>query len=132
MSTLPRSRASPCTASATAELVRSVIMSTPSTSYQRRAIVEAMFGLSWLSAATSSALWPRTGPASSIANWAARTEPLPTLSATMLFMSVSTPIFTGFCAHAKTAGNSSAAVARARRKRFRSMLATISHPLRTV
>ena len=53
---------SSCTASATDEVVSSVIMSTPSASYQRRAIEVARSGLFWWSAVTISIFWPSTSP----------------------------------------------------------------------
>ena len=66
---------SSCIASATDEVVSSVIMSTPSTSYQRRAIEVARSGLFWWSAETTSIFWPSTSPPkSSIAILAASNE----------------------------------------------------------
>src|SRR6476661_2766770 len=53
---------SSCTASATDEVVSSVIMSTPSASYQRRAIAVARSGWFWWSAVTISIFWPSTSP----------------------------------------------------------------------
>jgi len=44
------------------EVVNSVIMSTPSTSYQRRAIAVARSGLFWWSARAHLDLWPSTSP----------------------------------------------------------------------
>ena len=74
----PFSFASAWTPKATAELPRSVIMSTPSTSYQRRASVLATSGLLWWSAATISIGLPSTvAPKSSTASRAAVTLPVP-------------------------------------------------------
>ena len=72
----------PCTASATEEVVSSMIASTPSRSYHWRAIPEAMSGLFWWSAETISIGTPPTlPPMSSTAIFAASTEPAPPNSA---------------------------------------------------
>ncbi len=67
-----------CTASATEDVVSSVIMSTPSTSYQRRAMAAARSGLFWWSAEITSTFWPSTlPPKSSTAILAASNDHLP-------------------------------------------------------
>ena len=69
---------SSCTASATDDVVNSVIMSTFSVSYQRRAMAPARSGLFWWSAVTISIFWPSTlPPKSSTAIWAASSEYFP-------------------------------------------------------
>ena len=91
----PFSAPSRWTAMPTAELVRSMIASTPSWSNQRRAIAEPMSGLFWWSADRSSILrsgWRRF--ASSTASSAATTAPGPTASAKKPLMSVRMPILT--------------------------------------
>ncbi len=65
-------------ASATEEVVSSVIMSTFSTSYQRRAMALPRSGLFWWSAEMISIFWPSTSPPkSSIAILAASNDHLP-------------------------------------------------------
>ena len=72
------SRDRPWTASATDEVVNSMIASTPSRSYHCRAMPEAMSGLFWWSAARISIGTPSTlPPKSSTAIRAASTEPWP-------------------------------------------------------
>ncbi len=89
------SLASETTASATAEFVRSVIMSTPWRSIHSRARLDAMSGLFWWSPCTTSIGLPSTlPPKSSTAMRTAVTEPAPERSDSAPPMSVSTPIFT--------------------------------------
>ena len=72
----------PCTASATDEVVSSMMASTLSTSYHLRAIVSAVSGLFWWSAVTISIGAPSTlPPKSSAAILAASTDHLPPKSA---------------------------------------------------
>lgn len=67
-------------ASATDDPAPSKIASTPPASYHSRATAEPMSAFCMWSAVTSSTGRPRTGPASSIASWAAATEPLPVMA----------------------------------------------------
>jgi hypothetical protein len=84
------------TASATPELITSVIMSTLPVSYHCRAMLVAMSGLFWWSAEISSTLNEgfSFSTKSSIAICAAVTEPAPAISENRPAMSVSTPILT--------------------------------------
>lgn len=75
------SRASACTASATEELVRSVIISTASVSNQVRAIDTPRSGLFWWSAPMISMRRPFTvGPKAATAIFAAAMDPGPAAS----------------------------------------------------
>ena len=83
ITTLFFSRAMPCTASATAELVRSAMAVTPSRSNHSRALAAPTSALFWLSADTSSIFMPLHSAArqSSMANCAAATESGPPMPA---------------------------------------------------
>ncbi len=96
ISTRSLSRVTSDTARATAELITSVIMSTPSVSYHSRARLAATSVLFWWSAVTTSTLKPGfcSATKSSTAMRAAVTAPSPLRSEKMPDMSASTPIFT--------------------------------------
>ncbi len=117
MSTFLRSREISRTASAVDEVTRSVIMSTLSTSYHWRAIVEATSGLFWWSPDRISIGMPLTlPPKSATAMRTASTAPLPARSAYGPAKSVMTPILTtpsDICASAAAPPNVSAAAASA-------------------
>src|SRR3979490_2592244 len=85
------------TASATPELITSVMRSTSPVSYHWRAIPVAISGLFWWSAETSSTLNGgfSFSTKSSIAICAAVTAPAPPRSENTPAMPVSTPLFTG-------------------------------------
>ena len=81
MSTLPFSLATSRTASAATEPLMSKMASTSCVSYHLRAVAEAMSALFWWSAETSSTGLPLMGlPKSSMAIFAASTEPEPARS----------------------------------------------------
>ncbi|MCY1545155.1 hypothetical protein D9M68_810830 [compost metagenome] len=83
ITTLFFSRAMPCTARATAELVRSAMAVTPSRSNHSRALAAPTSALFWLSADTRSIFMPLHSAArqSSMASCAAATEPAPPMAA---------------------------------------------------
>src|SRR5690606_36359467 len=102
------SRAMSWTARATAELVRSAMAVTPSRSNHSRARAAPMSALFWLSADTREMSIPLHSLArqSSMASWAAATEPGPPMEAEVPDISVSTPILTlgaAACAEPKAA-----------------------------
>src|ERR1700709_1248173 len=112
------------TASATPELMTSVIRSTPPVSYHWRAIPEAMSGLFWWSADTSSTLngGLACSTKSSTAICAGVRAPAPARSENAPAISVSTPILTvpseiaGVCATAPAHAPASVAATRAARE----------------